>query len=81
MDKFMLFLFLSDYVDLKQYPDWLIGLNSCLKVTVIEIFFVALSLMYCFYFSTMGKKDSWTSVIELVLERVYQIDGIFLMGL
>ena len=41
----MLFSFPLEYlvnlVNLKQYPDWLIGLSSRLKVTVTEILSVA----------------------------------------
>jgi len=33
----LLFLFPLEYVDLKQYPNWFIGLSSRLKVTVIEM--------------------------------------------
>ena len=34
--RLLLFLFPSDYVDLKQYPDWLIGLSLHLAHTVTE---------------------------------------------
>ena len=35
----LLFPFPFDYVDLKQYPDWLIGLSLCLIVTVVEFLY------------------------------------------
>jgi len=37
----LLFPFLLVYVDLKQYPDWLIGLSSRFKIIVIEILYAA----------------------------------------
>ena len=46
MDKFTAILFPLEYVDLKQYPDWLIGLSSCLMLTVTEILSAATLKVY-----------------------------------